>query len=115
MTTTPNGAPPKKVEAGAPPQDNRTSTNNQTADNSTAQLRRRGNASRRCPVLDSGRSDCWHYPAPGARGYEPAAHHLLELGLTPAPNRVALTAMWRRGGDDRRVAELIARRWGMCA
>jgi hypothetical protein len=122
LTARGRNGPHKKEEAGAPHQDNRTSSNsfssyhaNQTAGKYTGQLRRRGNAARRLPVLDSGRSDSWHYPALGARGYSAAAVHLLEHGLTPSPNREGLRVMWTRGGHDRQVAELIAQRWGTLA
>lgn len=76
------------------------------------QVRARRAESRRLPVQDhSGRSDpCWYEP-PGESGYEPAALHLLDHGLLPAPNRGALRAMWRSGGESRRIAEVIAQRW----
>lgn len=57
----------------------------------------------------------WRYEPPGARGYEDAAHHLLGHGLTPAPNRAGLEAMWRRGGHSRRAAEFIAERWDLAS
>jgi hypothetical protein len=75
-------------------------------------LRLRRAASWRLPVLDhSGRSDPWWYPEPGIRGYEQAAHHLLGHGLLPAPNLPALRTMYRCGGYQRRVAEVIAEAW----
>jgi len=74
-------------------------------------LRARRTASWRLPVHDCGRrSDPWWYEPPTA-GYEKAAAHLIELGLTPAPNRGGLHRMWRRGGYQRRDAELVAARW----
>jgi hypothetical protein len=79
------------------------------------QLRIRRAASWRLPAPCSGRSDPWWYPEPGERGYEDAAAHLLELGLTPAPNPAALRAMWMAGGQSRRAAEVIAERWGLVA
>ena len=79
------------------------------------QLRIRRAASWRLPASCSGRSDPWWYPEPGERGYEDAAAHLLELGLTPAPNPAALRAMWMAGGQSRRYAEVIAERWGLVA
>src|SRR5271165_4432617 len=79
-------------------------------------LRRRRAASWRLPVLDSGRSDPWHYDdGPALHGYEVAASHLLGHGLTPAPNRVALRAMWRCGGTAQRAAEAIAGAWGLAS
>jgi hypothetical protein len=57
----------------------------------------------------------WHYPAPGERGYPEAALHLIESGLTPAPNREGLRAMWKAGGYSRQSAEIIARAWELVA
>lgn len=74
------------------------------------QLRLRRAASYRLHVLESGRSDPWHYPPP-TRGYPEAAQHLLECGLTPAPNQEALQAMRKHGGRSFRAAKLIAERW----
>jgi hypothetical protein len=79
------------------------------------QLRARRAASYRLPVLECGRSDPWHYRPPGAAGYEDAALHLLELGLTPAPNRDGLMAIWRRGGHSRQAAEFIADAWELAS
>lgn len=73
--------------------------------------RRRRARSWRLPTLDSGRSDPWWYPGPGERGYEDAAGHLLDHGLTPAPNLLALRSMWKAGSDSRRVAQVIVERW----
>jgi len=75
--------------------------------------RRRG-ASRRLPVLSTGRADPWRWQ-PVSVGYAAAAAHLIELGLIPAPNVDALRAMWRVGGYHRQTAEVIAERWGMTA
>lgn len=86
-----------------------------TANTVPVQLRRRRGTSWRLPKLDPGRSDPWHYEPPGVSGYEDAAHHLLELGLTPAPNRDGLRAMWKRGGHSRQVADVITQTWGMTA
>lgn len=74
-------------------------------------LRRRRAASWRLPVLDSGRSDPWRYLGPGERGYEDAAGNLLDHGLTPAPNLLALRSMWKASTDSRRVAQVIGERW----
>jgi hypothetical protein len=70
---------------------------------------RRRAASQRLPVLDCRRSDPWWHEPPTA-GYEDAAAHLLERGLTPAPDRDGLRRMWR-SGNSRRMAGLIAQRW----
>ena len=77
----------------------------------TLPLRRRRAASQRMTHADSGRSDPWYYDPPGGRGYEAAARHLLGLGLTPAPNTPGLQLMWRRGGESRGIAELVAERF----
>jgi len=50
---------------------------------------------------------------PPTRGYEPAALYLLDLGLLPAPNLEGLREMWAAGGESRRAAQLIARRWDL--
>jgi hypothetical protein len=98
-----------------PARDDRPLRNHTDAAESSAyvrQLRARRLASWRLPVLEScgRRSDPWWCPEPGERGYEDAARHLLDHGLTPAPNRLALQAMWRAGGESRRVAQVIAQR-----
>jgi hypothetical protein len=86
------------------------------SDSITGQMmHRRRAASWRLPVLDSGRSDPWHYDDPGVLGYEAAAAHLLGHGLLPSPNQEGLLAMWRRGGHCRQAAELIAEAWGLVA
>jgi hypothetical protein len=87
----------------------------QCAADTVARLHRRRAASRRLPVLDSSRSDPWHYEPPRVRGYEEAARHLLGHGLTPAPNSAALRELWKAGGESRAAAEAIADRWGLVA
>jgi hypothetical protein len=87
----------------------------QCAGDTVAGLHRRRAASRRLPVLDSSRSDPWHYEPPRVRGYEEAARHLLGHGLTPAPNSAALRELWKAGGESRAAAEAIADRWGLVA
>jgi hypothetical protein len=82
---------------------------------SARQARRRRATSWRLPELECRQSDPWFYPEPGERGYAAAAHHLLELGLTPAPERDGLRLMWKLGGHCRRAAGLIAQRWEMTA
>ena len=77
-----------------------------------AGLHRRRDAAQRLPALDqSCRSDPWHYDPPEIGDYEAAAAHLLELGLTPAPNPEGLRVMRKRGGRHFRAAKLIAERW----
>ncbi len=44
-------------------------------------------------------------------GYRSAAIHLLDQGLTPAPNIEAMRILWRRGGDDQRLAARLAELW----
>lgn len=118
MTDRENG-PPKEDRAPRGPIRSRGSATTPTTNHPTAylvQLKRRREASRRLPVLDSGRSDPWHYDdGPALRGYEAAARHLLGHGLMPAPNCVALQSMWRCGGVSRRVAEVIAAAWELNA
>lgn len=97
----------------------RPSTNNTSTRESNSlvqQAYRRREASYRLPPLEhSGRRDPWHYDPPGERGYEDAAAHLLELGLTPAPHVPAMRSMWKRGGRSFRAARIIAERWGLAA
>lgn len=75
---------------------------------------RRRDASRRLPILDTGRSDPWHYPPPSG-GYTDAAQHLDAVGLTPAPpaDFEQLRDMWRAGDQQRNLAGRIARCWGV--
>ncbi len=47
--------------------------------------------------------------------YSAAAQHLLDHGVTPAPNVPAMRVMWRRGGADQRLARRISERWEMVA
>jgi hypothetical protein len=79
------------------------------------QLRRRRGASYRLPVLDSCHSNPWWCELPSERGYAQAAEHLLNCGLTPAPNLAALRSMWKAGGASRRAAQVIAERWELAA
>ena len=115
--------PPKKVKGRAPSQgqpSTKTISSHQTANKAQPNaycvgLRLRRTASRRLEVLDSSRSDPWHYGVPGERGYPDAVAHLLELGLLPAPNREGLITMWRRGGHSRKVAEFVAEAWDLAS
>jgi hypothetical protein len=106
-------------ESGPDPGSKATITNRdiRSTDNThiARHLRARRAASWRLPQLDCGRrSDPWWYEPPSA-GYEEAAAHLVGLMLTPAPNRVGLQRMWKRGGYQRRDAKLIVARWGLVA
>lgn len=74
------------------------------------QLRARRAASRRLPALASGRSDPWCYDPP-IQGYAEAAQHLLDHGLTPAPDLPAMRLMWQHGGEEQRLAIRIAELW----
>lgn len=48
-------------------------------------------------------------------GYRDAAHHLLSQGLTPAPNIAAMRVLWRRGGDEQRLAVRLSELWEVAA
>ena len=104
-------------ESGPDPGSKATLTNRDIRSNDfthiAPHLRARRAASWRLPELGR-RSDPWWYEPPTA-GYEEAAAHLIELGLTPAPNRVGLQRMWKRGGHQRRDAKLIVACWGLVA
>lgn len=60
---------------------------------------------------------CRHYEEPVSitdqfvDGYRDACEHLLAEGLTPAPNVDALRVMWRRGGQEQRLAMRITELW----
>ena len=116
--------PPRDDEGRAPTDpadvkvDNHTNATDATA--IAVQLRRRRAASYRLPVLDSGRSDPWHYDPPEpsertAEGYYATAQHLLAAGLLPAPNVPAMRVMWRRDVEQRELARLIADHWQVSA
>lgn len=75
------------------------------------QMHARRGASWRLPPV-AGRSDPWWY-GPDERGYAAAAAHLLELGLTPAPNPPAMRSMWRHRGESQRLAWVISERWDL--
>lgn len=89
-----------------------------------AGIRRRRAATYRLPVLNCGHADPWtckcHDNTDEATdqyidGYRDAAQHLLAQGLTPAPNLPAMRGMWKRGGDDQRLAVRIAQLWEVAA
>ena len=44
-------------------------------------------------------------------GYAAAARHLLAQHLTPAPDLPAMRALWKRVGDDQRLAVRVADLW----
>jgi hypothetical protein len=79
--------------------------------NVARQLPVRRATSWRLPLLDSRKSDPWWYPEPGECGYPEAAAHLLDCGLTPAPNLPAMRSMWKASPESRRVARIISERW----
>lgn len=86
------------------------------------QLRQRRSASYRLPALNCGCRDPWPCRHPDdqvtdreVNGYRDAAQHLLAHGLTPVPNLPAMRAMWKRGGDQQRLAMQIAGRWETAA
>jgi hypothetical protein len=83
----------------------------------SSQLKRRCDAAARSVLLDSGCRDplvCSRAQQTTA-GYEDAACHLLDHGLTPAPNLPAMRSMWTENKDSRHIAQTIAKRWEMAA
>lgn len=80
----------------------------------------RRNASRRAPALDCGCADpircrCAN-DEPSDRyvdAYAAALRHLKAAGLAGAPLVPEMRAMWRRGGDARRMVEDVAGGWVM--
>lgn len=102
-----------------------------------AGLRRRAEATYRLPVLECGHhADPWVCRCHSSNsltsaeiklsrpeavtdryvdGYRDAAQHLLDCGLTPAPNLPAMRLLWRRGGADRRLVREISERWELAA
>jgi hypothetical protein len=78
------------------------------------QLRRRRAASRRLPPLDCGCRDGWtcrctEPPLSDQRidGGRESALHVLTMGYVPLLEREVLQALWRRGGADRELADLL--------
>ena len=73
--------------------------------------RRRRAASWRLPPLADGAADPWRPWRPErvspvqVQGAVDAARHLLAEGLPPIFDADTVTAIWRRGGDDRALAE----------
>lgn len=84
--------------------------------NDAAGLDRRSAAAHRIPPLACGCADPWvcrcHEADPSERMVDAAAdaaHHLLDLGLFPVLDLDTQRALWRRGGEGRRlVSELQA-------
>ena len=84
-----------------------------TAD-TVAGLRRRQRASWRLERFDCGCADPWPYrctePPLTVRAvdsWRDAALHIIELGYTPLVPFEVLRALYRRGGDDRALAERL--------
>lgn len=82
-----------------------------------AGLRRRRAETYRRPKLDCGCVDPWtnrhdeQITDNYVDGYRDAAEHLLASGLAPAPNLPAMRTMWKRGGNEQRLAMRIAELW----
>jgi hypothetical protein len=80
--------------------------------NTAAGLHRRRNTSRRLTPLECGCADPWpctcNDDRPSERMIDAGAHaarHLLELGHVPLLKSDVLEALYRRGGDDRELAQ----------
>lgn len=91
-----------------------------TAAQYVAGIRRRRAYADKASLLSCGRcTDPWTCRCREAQpindqyvdGYRDAAKHLLAQGLTPAPNVDAMRILWRRGGDDQRIARRISELW----
>lgn len=79
-----------------------------------SQLDRRRRTSTRCVPLDCGCPDPWPCDCTSPPltdkwidAGRDAARHLLAAGQTPLLEIEILQALWRRGGDDRRLAQHI--------
>jgi hypothetical protein len=86
--------------------------------NGVAAWKRRHAAARRLEPLESGLVDPWMArldERPSADTYAAAARHLLEHGLTPAPDIEAMRTLWRRSQEDRELVRTISSRWEMSA
>ncbi|WP_226863282.1 hypothetical protein [Mycolicibacterium baixiangningiae] len=90
----------------------------------TQMKRRRQYADTRCGLLACGRcTDPWtcrcydsvKVTEQYVDGYRDAAQHLLAQGLAPSPNLAAMRILWRRGGDDQRLAVRLAELWEVAA
>ena len=88
-----------------------------------SQLQRRQEAARRLPPLDCGCHDPWPCrctePPISDRvidGWADAARYVLETSCkTPIVPLEVLRALWRRGGEDRTLAEDLYARLGVVA
>lgn len=110
-------AGPNQKSAEAPPTTNKSDTNRPSrlcGADTVSQERRRRHASRRLPSLDCGCSDPWpcqcNEPELSERaidGWRDAALHVLRTGHMPLLPLEARRALWRRGGADRVLAELL--------
>jgi hypothetical protein len=87
-----------------------------------AQLRRRTEAAARSVPLDCGcrdpiLCDCSQPPLsdPVVNGWRDSALHILDTGQTPVLPIEVLRCLYRRGGADRRLAELLHRAAGGAA
>ncbi|MCU1615953.1 MAG: hypothetical protein JWO98_3493 [Frankiales bacterium] len=79
-----------------------------------SQMKRRREASRRMEQLDCGCRDPWgcdcSQPPLSQKMIDAgrdAALHLLDTGMVPMVKFEVLQALWRRGGEDRELAELL--------
>ncbi|KAA1249805.1 hypothetical protein F0Q45_13045 [Mycobacterium simiae] len=90
-----------------------------TAADYVAGLHRRRAHAYRVPRCDCGCPDPWTCRCDNhdevteqyVDGYRDAAQHILDAGLTPAPNVRAMRVMWRRGGSEQRLAQRISEPW----
>ena len=48
-------------------------------------------------------------------GYRDAVVRLMSHNLTPAPDLAAIRVLWRRGGQDQRLAVRLAELWEVAA
>lgn len=88
------------------------------------QLRRRRIHADNCRLLDCGNCTdpwtcrCWEpdqITDQYVDGYRDAVEHLLSQGLAPAPDLRALRILWRRSGEDRRLAMCVTETWEVAA
>lgn len=84
----------------------------------TDALRRRRATSRRLAPLRCGCADPWTCrcrPSEPSEleidAYAATLAHLDAIGLTAAPQVSELRALWRRGGQQRRVAQSVTQHW----
>jgi hypothetical protein len=105
------------TESGATPTTTPTAVGSQQY---IAGLRRRRAATYRVPRLECGSCAdpwtcrCYDDPEPTPRmvdAYRDAVQTISGAGMTPAAFVPEMRAMWRRGGEYRRLAQTIAERW----